>query len=476
MVREVIEIDPISSDRAGDPVEETHSLVTVRPRRMAMVFIVAVLLVGLIGSYVIVRAGPDREPTAARDEELGSESSAAGRVDERLAGIPGPLLAGELFVAAPNRDRLRDVFESIGGFDGLRFSTAEGAFDTVGFDPLDPDRLLASRRLSYGPAENQLVNEMWWLDSSNEAEQMLWAPEVAHDFSHFNADGTITMWVHGGGTGFAPRIAIVLDGTSSETILTTEPMFASRFAATSHAVFALTGTGVYGTTQSGYVDLIADAGERPVVLADGELFGWIDTPTPNILVGYPAAAGGTTAVWDTATLQPITNHVLAGRRLVRLAVSGDRRTAVGATPEGSLQVIDLETGVVRSTFGHVDIAGVDQPIALDADGTVAITVERSGLVQIWWVGDDRPVASIEADAAQPRWISQEYAPQSTSIVAAGAERMALRRPALPGIPTRWDFVETSVDVWIERACQLAGRPLDDEEAAALGLLPDRRAC
>ncbi len=438
--------------------------------------IVAVLLIGLIGSFVIVRARPDTDPPAAGDDELGPESSVDGQVDERLAAIPEPLLAAELFVAAPNRDRLHGLFESIGGFDELRFSTAEGAFDTVRFDPLDGNRLLASKRLSYGPAENHLVNEMWWLDGSNEARQELWAPEVAHDFAHFNVDGTVTMWVHGGGTGFAPRIAVVLDGATGETLVTTEPVFASRFTATSRAVFALTGTGVYGTSQSGYVDLIADAGAGPVVLADGGPYGWVDNPTSDVLVAYPVTAGGTTAVWDTVTLQPIVDHVLAGRHLVRLAVSADRRTALGATPAGSLQVIDLTTGLAGDAFGQVDVQGVDQPITLDADGTVAITVGRSGLVQIWWVGDDQPVATIGADAAQPRWISQEYAPQSTSIVSADGERVALRRPALPGVPTRWDFVETGVGAWIERACQIAGRTLDDGEVTALALPVDRRAC
>lgn len=480
MPQDLLEIERIG-DGACPSAEPVRTRVVVRRSRAAVSIITALAGVLVGASILAALARAENDPAAERapspavadpsDPDVETLEPALGSVS-----TVDPLLAVERFVAAPNRDRLRDLFEAVGGFDGVRIGQAEGSFDVVGFDPADPNRLFAARRLSYGPAANQRFNEVWTIDGSADIAQALWEPEVDHDFAHFNVDGTITMWVHGGGDGYAPRIAVVLDGVSREVIFTTVPMYASRFTATARAVFALTDTGTYGTNQSGYVDLVADAGDGPVVLADGEPFGWIDTPTPGLLVAYPATADGTTAVWDAVTLQQLSTHPLAGRTHARVAVSGDRRTAVAASADGDLEIIDLATGRVQGRFGRLDPEGVSTPITLNHDGTVAVTVDRSGLVQIWWVGDDEPVASFGADAAQPRWIAEEFGPRSTSAVATDQSRVALRIGARPGVATRWEVVETDITAWIARACRLAGLHDQPAEPDDLDATPVRQAC
>lgn len=471
MSPELLELEPIDDEDNADPIVAVRSRVEVRHHRLR-VLVVALVLAGLAGRVDLLDVGSGSAAPAGGEAERATDPAPP---DIPLSGeLLDPLDAAARFVAAPDRDRLHALFEAVGGFEGLRSASAVGAFDVVTFDPAQPDVLLASKRLSYGPAQNQLVNQRWRIDPSAHVEQTLWASAVEHDFVHFNIDGTVTMWVHGGGDGFAPRRAVVLDGVDGEEILTTTPLYASRFTATSDAVFALTGNGVYGTTQSGYADLVADRGDGPIVLADGASFSWIDNPTPDILVAYPADPEGVTAVWDAATWEPLPSHPLANHAYRRVGVSGDRRTAVAASTEGPLEIIDLTTGRVRGRFGHLDVTGVGKPITLDHDGTVAITTQRSGLVQIWWVGDDDPVATVDADAAQPRWISPEYAPRSTSVVSPDGSRLALRVGARPGVRTRWDVVETDVTKWIARACRLAeGSP---EPATSRMLRLHRRAC
>jgi len=292
---------------------------------------------------------------------------------------------------------------------------------------------------------------------------------------HFNVDGTATAWVHGGGEGFAPRTAQLMTNDFS-TLRLTSPMYASRFTADNGFVFALTGNGDYYTNEAGYVDLIADDGTSRTVLTSASAFAWIDNPAAGILVAYPRLETDRTRVWDTSTLEPIEGHPLSNRSYQRVAVSTDGTTAMGATFDGEAEVIDLSTGEVVRRFGNLDVRGVDQPLTLSRDGSIAITIERSGLVTMWWVPSGTPIATISGDAAQPRWLSEEYAAQSTSVAAAEASRIALRIGARPESGVRWSIVDTDLDSWVQQACALAARPLTPTERSAVGLEFAIRAC
>lgn len=486
------EVDALPNDRpdiefisAGPDESESREIVAVGStgRSRWVPALLLALVAGLVGWSVVSGRGEldPPEPDESAEELPNPLSPLPPSVSERFdavrvtQSIPHPLLAAELYFADPSEEGLRDLFGVVGGFEGLELATAEGAFDLVSFDAENEDRLLASRRLSYGDAENQQVNEIWELGSDGVIEQALWAPGTSHDFAHFNADGSATMWVHGGGDGFAPRKAVVLTASFDQTT-TTESIYASRFATAKGTVFALTGNGDYYTNEIGYVELVADDGTGLVVLDDGSLYGWIDNPTPDILVAYPIDEQGFTAVWDVATLRPLPTHHLAGRAYQRSAVSGDGRVAIGATFVGELEVIDLGTGRSRGAFGEVDVDRVDQPIALNFDGTIAVTVENRGRVSIWWVGADKPISSIITGEGQPRWVSAAYAPTSTSVVSRDTRRVALSSPASGQTASTWIIADTDTNSWIRRACEEAGRALTDAEVEALGLPGEQRAC
>lgn len=477
MAAEPPELELINDTAGRNSAQSNTYKVSVGRGRTVSALLAGAMLVGLVwfalsddGSDLPL-VEPDRtadsSPPQEVDETLDATVSEPVSVAQVVRSLPPSLLAAEVFAGYPSRDTLHHLFNEIGGFNELELGIAEGAFDIVRFDPADPNRLLASNRLSYGDAENQAINEVWQLTPSGEIQQALWNPQTSHDFAHFNVDGTITMWSHGGGDGFAPRKATVLDG-NLEPIFTTTPIYASRFTATAEAVFALTGNGDYYTNQPGYVNLIADSGDGPEVLDNGALYEWIDNPTADILVAYPVDESGVTAVWEVSTLQPIPSHPLAGHHFQRIAISGDGQVAVAATTEGPLAVIDPATGELIGTFGEVDVTGIDNPITLNHDGTVAITVERTGRVRIWWVGEDEPIHTLLADATQPRWVAQEYAPRSATAVSASAGRAAIRIGARADRATHWALLDTDVSSWIARACALAGQALEADEARTLG--------
>ena len=473
------EVEIIGDSTTGADSPEPAEQVVARDRSWIPLAILALVVAALIGLLSlsddeIQQASPEPDTTPEEGRggvgpERPDDSDSSERLDAaRVAqSVPGPLLAAELYWADPTADGLRALFEAIGGFEGLEVATAEGAFDFVRFDPLNPDMLLASNRRSYGDAANQDRNEAWIVDGED-VEQRLWRPSVSHDFVHFNADGTMTMWTHGGGDGFAARTATIL-AEGAEVGPPTEPIYASRFAVAGRTVFALTGNGDYYTNEIGYVDLVAARDDETVVLADGSEFEWIDNPTPELLVAYPSSPDGLTAVWNAASLEPLTTHPLAGRSYRRVAVSGDERVALGVTPDGVLEIVDLGTGRTTGTFGEVSIDGVDDAVTLNHDGTVAVTVERSGRVSIWWVGDDRPVAVAGASAWQPRWVSAAYGPMTASAVADDGSRVALLFAARGQTEVSWVIVDTAIESWLQRACDLGARSLRDSEVSALGL-------
>ena len=432
---------------------------------------VLIALLAVLGDPPGGRGGSVDPAVPADDRPWSTDDVAADRGE---GPPPAALLAAERFVAFPSGPTARALVEAVGGLEAMAVGRAEGPFDLVRFDPLDADRLIASMRSSYGRAENQDTNELWRVDRTGLTRTLL-AADTPHDYAHFNRDGTITLWVHDDqGESFAPRTAVVLDGERRPTART-EPIFASRATAVGGTVFALTGDGDYYSNRDGYRQLVA-AGAARRVLDSGEHYEWIDNPVPGLLVAYPRTPQATTAVWDAVTLLPLPEHPLAGRAHQRVAVSGDGRRAIGITFDDRMEQIDLATGRSLGVFGTVDPTGIDQPITVDRDATVAVTVDRSGSVALWWVGDNTPIARIDAAAAQPRWVSARYGARSASAVAPSAERVALRSSVDPRSPTSWTIVDLGFDRWIARACAMAGRALTVDERAELGLVRAPAAC
>ncbi len=172
----------------------------------------------------------------------------------------------------------------------------------------------------------------------------------------------------------------------------------------------------------------------------------------------------------------LADHPLAGRAYRRLALSGDRRTAVAVMSDGTLHELELPSGRVVSRFGTVDPAEVDRPITVNEDGSLAVTVERDGLVTLWFVGDDEPVFALAADPAQPRFVPERSADPSVAVVSADLGRLAVRIGARPDVPVRWQILDIDVESWVREACERAGWPYGPDQRSELGR-PDRRgAC
>lgn len=417
-----------------------------------------VAVVGLVALGASVIAGDERAAPVGTRPPNRAPFAPIPEVDARQR-LPDPARAARCYELRPSAHHLREVFEAVGGFDGLVLATAEGPFDLVTFDAADPDELLATRRSGYGPAENQDVNERWSF-ADGTIRQTIWDAGTPHDFVHHNTDGTMTMWVHDGASrGLAPRTAVVIDRSGAE-ISRTAPMHADRFAIDDGTVFALTGDpDWYAPRDEGYRQLVADDGERQLQLAPAGELAWIEVPVPGVLVAY-GVDGGETLVWDTRTLEPVPDHPLAGRPYQRTAVAGDGRTAVGVTHSGELEPVDLRTGLVGPRFGDVDVVEVDRPIVLGDAGRVAITVERTGRVSVWYVGDGEPIASYAAGSGVPRWLpTSRSAARLASALAPDASRVALRIDARPGVGVSWRLIDADVDSWLARAAALSDEPV-----------------
>jgi hypothetical protein len=394
---------------------------------------------------------------------------------------PGPIglaetarRAADCYELAPTEQNLRALFEATGGFDALEVGTATGAFDVVTFDPLDHDQLLAARRTGYLADGNEEINQRWDI-SAGSATQALWDPTNPHDFMHYNTDGTITVWVHDGDGdgGYVIRRAIVLDQASTRTqvMSSSSTIQADRFAVDGRTVFALTSNpDWYAPRDAGYTALVADDGIERVRLASGASFGWIDVPSPGLLVAYPTDASGVTAVWDTQTLDRLDDHPLSDRPYLRVAVARDVPIALGVTHDGLLEPLDLATGRTGARFGRVDSTELDKPVALSDDGTVAVTVDKSGTVSIWFVGSSTPIATYEASTALPRWLpTSRSAARVASVVAPDASRVALRIPARPQVSVSWRVIDTDVHSWIARARTAVGDSVDRPSRSAADL-------
>jgi hypothetical protein len=448
-------VEPRSADEQLDPDDDAD---VAHPRLPIVLAGVAALVLAVALLSAIVGGDGPRSGTDRRSAP--PSTAPVARILEVPASksLTNALLAAECYATAPSADHLRAVFDSIGGFEGLEVGVAEGAFDVVSFDALDHDLLLAARRRGYGSAENQDVNEQWSV-AHGQVSQAAWDPVKPHDFVHYNADGTITMWVHSGDdVGFAPRDAIVIDRGGDVITISSSPMYADRFAVDGGVIFALSGNpDWYAPRDTGYLSLLADDGERRVRLGHGDEYAWVDIPTPGLLVAYPATSAGVTAVWDTQTLEPLDQHPLAGRPYRRVAISGDLTTALGVTHDGRLESLELATGDTGARFGHVDVTEVERPVVLSGAGNVAFSVEKSGRVSIWFVGDDEPVATYAASAGLPRWLpTSRSAARLTSSLAPDATRLALRIGARPQVGVSWRLIDIDIQSWLARARPAGG--------------------
>jgi hypothetical protein len=92
-------------------------------------------------------------------------------------------------------------------------------------------------------------------------------------------------------------------------------------------------------------------------------------------------------------------------------------------------------------------------------------------VTLWHVPSGEAVIRFASDAQQHRDLWDVNSTRITSAVAVDASRVARLNPVSGPEGATWTIIDTDVDSWISRACQIAGRSLTADEKAQAGL-PD----
>jgi hypothetical protein len=401
-------------------------------------------------------------------------------------------LAAERWVAAPSAESLRNLFAAVGGVDGMTLGTTVGVHSTITFDPSDTDVALAT--LSDLSATGQ--TDVWSI-SADGISVTAYAPGVELDDARFNRDGTIIA--------FGPNEPVAADRPLARAtirdldgaVLAAMPEIryegrrsgAGRSASDGESVFIIPANIIYADKSENepYGPLTALRPDGPVQLTERvDLYEWIDVVSPGVLVAFPGPVDGTaqflgdvTAVWDTRTLEPLADHPLADRELVRAVVTADGSVAFGVDFDGVIQVIEMATGDVVSTFGSVDVGTARYPLAVDGSGTVLMTTskttESSAVITMWFVPGGE--AAIEFRTATARGLNTPlpFTWDQTAGVAFDTSRVALRtQPRPEGIT--WTVIDTNVDDWVQAACSAIGRALTTEELANGGIETRVGAC
>ena len=218
-----------------------------------------------------------------------------------------------------------------------------------------------------------------WSISASGISVTPYAPGVELDDARFNRDGTVVA--------FGPNEPVAADRPLARAtirdldgvVLAAMPELryeglrtgAGRSASDGETVFVIPANIIYADKSENepYGPLTALRPDGPVQLTERvDLYEWIDVVTRGVLVAFPGPVDGTdqflgnvTAAWDTRTLEPLADHPLAGRRLVRAVVTTNGSMAVGVDFEGVIQVIDMTTGDVTSTFGRIDVGTAEVP-------------------------------------------------------------------------------------------------------------------
>ena len=121
------------------------------------------------------------------------------------------------------------------------------------------------------------------------------------------------------------------------------------------------------------------------------------------------------AAWQRLTERDLRARIETGITNYDLAVAPDGTLAL-ASHERAVYLVDPATGHMRTLRGHED--GVSA-IAFDADGTVLVSGDRSGVLQVWSPSDPsaRPR---ELDAVEGAVWSLALSPDGTTLASGGA--------------------------------------------------------
>ena len=333
------------------------------------------------------------------------------------------------------------------GDDGLTIATIEesNAWDSVSFDPVDPDRVL------FGDwnLKQAMEPELWRVGPNGTVSQQRipWVDEqVATRGGIFQPDGLILM-----DPGMFGAITPVLDNDGKLLMHSTAPEFLVRIPV------GYNGT-VGGLLTPGdrcpYLGIGKGFGETVEILDGVENgFARAEIVEPGILAAFPSQresenCGPTSSqvarVWNIETGESLPDHPLDGLTITRAVVSGNGGRALTIDDLGVVSVIDMATNDKVADLGSADSFRVGNTMALNHNGTLAVVSDDSGPVRLWHVDSETVLVELAGDA--------RTGPSVQGAVAAGVAFDGSRVAVLDAEAGAWRIVTFDPNDWLEKAC------------------------
>ncbi len=337
----------------------------------------------------------------------------------------------------------RALVEGAGGVDGLVFGEVEEKhpWHMATFDPLDNHRLL----LADVDTGTPVTAELWTIDDGAGSQETLpWleanAPRTGGTFQR---DGTI--------------------------LLNTDPSHSLGWP-----ILTNDGNLLARPLTQNQLGLVVSEGERPLLVSAS-----LDKcPTYSVQVGGPEQAtlpnqepNGFARVAipepGVAMADPLPDYPLDGMTIAHAAVSGDGSKALVLSPDGTVSILSMSSGVPLGDLTTVEVGELYNPLALNTDGTIAAIATSAGQVSVWHTNSGQLLFEISGDErpVQPG-LHFEMGPR----LAYDATRAAV----LDAAATKWTIYTLDPAEWVDKAC--ANGLALDQYAAELESLGMKATC
>ncbi len=357
------------------------------------------------------------------------------------------------------------LIEGAGGVDALVVGeVVESApWNVVTFDPLD------NRRVLLADAEYRFPTtaELWIIDDGTTSQATLpWLEEVkTKSGGIFQRDGTILFNADASNMTGTPIL-------TSDGELLARPNTAARLGlgASEGELLLVIGASHHEcpthTVQVGGLEWATSLDLEP------NAFARVAIPESGVAMAFPyylshddceETTSKVARAWDLVTGDPLPDYPLDGMEIAHAAVSDDGRHGIVLSPNGQVRVVSMSSGEPMRTLTTVDAGEVYNPLALNADGTIAAVATSSGDVSVWHVNSGELLFEISGDE-RPIWegLYLEVGP--------GLAYDATRAAVLDARAGTWTIYTLDPADWVEGACA-NGFALDDlaDELEHLGM-------
>ncbi|MDH3192906.1 MAG: WD40 repeat domain-containing protein [Acidimicrobiia bacterium] len=359
----------------------------------------------------------------------------------------------------------RALVEGAGGVDGLVVGEIgeQAPWNLVTFDPLDNRRVLLADVEYRFPT----TAELWSVDDGvNSQETLPWLDANSPKSGGiFQRDGTIIFNTDASSTTGFPIL-------SNEGNLLARPF------------------------TSVHLGLMVSEGERPLIVAASRAecptnsvqvggpevatvldlerngFARVAIPETGVAMAFPyhlarddcdATTSEVARAWDLVTGDPLPDYPLDGMKITHATVSGDGSRALVLNPDGRASTVSMQSGELLGNLTTVDVGEVYNPLALNADGSIAAIATSVGQVSVWHVNSGQLLFEISGD-------ERSVWPGLYFDVGPGLAYDATRAAVLDAAATKWTIYTLDPAEWVGKACA-NGLVLDQykDELESLGM-------